>query len=46
MEGSGWEEQVLLHEADVRQQLKSLVQNAKEKEVDKLQILTQVLIFP
>lgn len=41
MEGSGWEEQVLLHEADVRQQLKSLVQNAKEKEVDKLQILTQ-----
>lgn len=41
-EGSGWGEQVMIHESDVNQQMKSLIQNSREKEIDKLQVLTQV----
>lgn len=40
-EGSGWGDQVLAHQNDVNQQMKSLIANAREKEIDKLQVLTQ-----
>jgi hypothetical protein len=39
-EGSGWGEQVMIHESDVNQQMKSLISNSREKEIDKLQALT------
>jgi len=30
----------MIHESDVNQQMKSLIANAREKEIDKLQVLT------
>ena len=41
IENAGWSSQVTIHEADVTQQLRSLINNAREKEIDKLQVLTQ-----
>ena len=32
---------MLAHEAELSQQLRSLINNAREKEIDKLQMLTQ-----
>jgi hypothetical protein len=32
---------VLAHEAELSQQLRSLINNARDKEIDKLQMLTQ-----
>ncbi|CDW88237.1 uncharacterized protein STYLEM_17355 [Stylonychia lemnae] len=40
VDGSGWGEQALNHQNDIDQQLRSLIQNAREKEIDKLQVLT------
>lgn len=41
VEGSGWGEQVLAHETELAIQLRVLINNAREKEMDKLQMLTQ-----
>jgi uncharacterized protein YllA (UPF0747 family) len=41
VDGTNWGEQVLAHEAELAQQLRSLINNAREKEIDKLQMLTQ-----
>ena len=41
VEGSGWGQQAVMHEADLNQQLKALIEQAREKEIDKLQMLTQ-----
>ena len=41
IENAGWSSQISIHEADVNQQLRSLINNAREKEIDKLQVLTQ-----
>ena len=41
VEGSGWGEQVLAHETELALQLRVIINNAREKEIDKLQILTQ-----
>ena len=41
VDGTNWGEQVLAHEAELSQQLRSLINNAREKELDKLQMLTQ-----
>lgn len=40
VEGSGWGEQVSAHEKDLAFQLRALINNAREKELDKLQSLT------
>ena len=40
VEGSGWGEQVIAHEKDLAFQLRALINNAREKELDKLQSLT------
>ena len=40
IENAGWSSQISIHEADVNQQLRSLINNAREKEIDKLQVLT------
>ena len=36
IENAGWSSQISIHEADVNQQLRSLINNAREKEIDKL----------
>lgn len=36
MENSKWEEQVLVHDRELEQQLKTLINNAREKEIEKL----------
>lgn len=36
LEGSGWGQQVLIHDTDLQQQLNSLITHAREKEIDKL----------
>jgi hypothetical protein len=40
IDGSGWGEQVSLHERELELQLTNLIKNAREKEIDKLQNLT------
>ena len=35
-----WAETIQVHESDLTQQMNSLVTNAREKEIDKLQLLT------
>jgi len=40
VEGSGWGEHVSAHEKDLAFQLRALINNAREKELDKLQSLT------
>lgn len=42
IEGTNWHEQIKIHESDLSQQLNNLINNAREKEIDKLQLLTQV----
>jgi Root hair defective 3 GTP-binding protein (RHD3) len=41
VDGSGWGEQLLAHETELSMQLRALIANAREKELDKLQVLTQ-----
>lgn len=40
VDGSGWGEQVLAHETELCMQLRALINNARDKEMDKLQVLT------
>lgn len=41
MENSNWGDQVHMHYSEIEQQLKTLIHHAREKEIDKLQVLTQ-----
>lgn len=45
LEGSGWGEQVLIHEKELEQQLMNLIKNLREKELEKLMNMTQVSSF-
>ena len=37
--GSGWGENVIMHERELELQLRTIIKNAREKEIDKLQLL-------
>ncbi len=41
LDGSGWGEHVLNHETDLTMQLRTFINNARDKEIDKLKHLTQ-----
>eukprot|EP00347_Sterkiella_histriomuscorum_P023862 403333128 len=40
VDGSGWGELAMINQNDIDQQLRALIQNARDKEIDKLQVLT------
>lgn len=42
VDGTSWGQQVIADEAELASQIQSLVNNAREKEIDKLQMLTQL----
>jgi hypothetical protein len=42
VDGTSWGQQVIADEAELASQIYSLINNAREKEIDKLQMLTQL----